>query len=62
MATRKRRKKHAKKRRKSHSKKRRKTTSRKRKAAMPLSVIETHAKKLKRNKRAAAVYRKVLGC
>ena len=33
---------------------------RRRGGAMPLSVIEQHARKLKRNKRAAAVYRKVL--
>ena len=32
------------------------------KKRMPSEVIRTHAKRLKRNKRAADIYRNVLGC
>lgn len=39
---------------------RKKRAKKRRSGLMPLDVIERHAKTLKRNKRAAAVYRKVL--
>ncbi len=53
----------SKKRRKTSKKRARKTTRKTRRSGkMPTAVIVKHAKTLKKNKRAAAIYRDVLGC
>jgi hypothetical protein len=45
-----------------HKQRHKKKAKKRRKGLTPIEVIATRARTLKRNKRAAAVYRKVLGC